>query len=604
MVLLIAVCCGLVCAQQTSLTWSTDCADCESSILNPGWYSDGSGILMEGIHGRQIGAMAGLSGMDIYFAVAVGFGVEGEGTVAVNPRQSVTLETDSGGRMVLCPVDRPDMRAIKGTVVEKKRLGDKTVTLKAGATAAGYLLFPADNQASRVTVVVNVGNETFRFPFVRNASARAKFQPASDNQDSVANAKSEPSPSAPPASAQAALTPTTSGGNISSLNAAPLDRNQEIGECAKQLDIRIFPADTCSQIYGALAPTESLLLGPFEDGSMMILTTDGDKKMSKLAVLPPKIRSEVALKSATKTVRDVEGMATPNSEFAEMLPEARDLWQKLRDAYCYYHPNQNYVDLSGSVSACPNVGSLPDAKALEAEFSGAMTFKNNYETFLEGRAAERMQSQSAASTKVFSTRNTAASTPAVRIDNNNEVMCRKNISLAVAGGGRMDLLVPDFARKWISKNSRKYDGVCFSQTPVAGAENYLLVFSTTESAFDGIYPRLKTNTSTSTTPVSGSGTVTDSYGGMWNYTYDGTVTTTTTTTVQENLPYRDTSDTLYLHSYNQNGRLISERWRTVTSRQGGDGMGTLGYNLGSSLSAIHFKEHLLKATVADVIRAR
>lgn len=562
---------------------------------------------MEGIHGRQIGAMAGLSGMEIYFAIAVGFGVEGEGAVAVNPRQSVTLETDSGGRMVLYPVDRPDMRAIKGTVVEKKRLGDKTVTLKAGATAAGYLLFPADNQASRVTVVVNVGNETFRFPFVRNASARAKFQPASGNEDSIASAKQQAAPSrnAAPASLQAqAVPPVASGGNISSQNAAPPERSQEIGECAKQLDTGIFPADTCSQIYEDLAPTESLLLGPFEDGSMMILTTDGDKKASKLSVLSSKIRSEVALKSATKTVRDVQGMATPNSEFAEMLPEGRDLWQKLRDAYCYYHPNQSYVDLSGSVSACHNVGSLPDGKTLEAEFSGAMTYKNNYEAFMNSRAAQQMQSPSAASTKVFPTRNTVSSSPVVRVDNSNESLCKKNISLAFASGGRMDLLVPDFARKWISKNSRKYDGVCFSQTPVAGAENYLLVFSTTESAFDGIYPKLRTNTSTSTTPVSGSGTVTDSYGGMWNYTYDGTVTTTTTTTVQENLPYRDTSDTLYLHSYNQNGSLISERWRTVTSRQGGDGMDTLGYNLGSSLSAIHFKDHLLKAAVADVMRAR
>jgi len=54
--------------------------------------------------------------------------------------------------------------------------------------------------------------------------------------------------------------------------------------------------------------------------------------------------------------------------------------------------------------------------------------------------------------------------------------------------------------------------------------------------------KLRHRASTNTTPVSGSGTVTDSYGGMWNYTYDGTVTTTTTTTTttHENLPYTDT----------------------------------------------------------------
>jgi hypothetical protein len=106
------------------------------------------------------------------------------------------------------------------------------------------------------------------------------------------------------------------------------------------------------------------------------------------------------------------------------------------------------------------------------------------------------------------------------------------------------------------------------------------------------------------TPVSGSGTVTDNYGGMWNYTYDGTVTTTTTTTTttEENLPYRDTSNTLYLHAYSQNGSLVSERWRTVTTRQGGDAGNTLGYNLGAALVTIHFKEHLLRQAVEDVTR--
>jgi YD repeat-containing protein len=91
---------------------------------------------------------------------------------------------------------------------------------------------------------------------------------------------------------------------------------------------------------------------------------------------------------------------------------------------------------------------------------------------------------------------------------------------------------------------------------------------------------------------------------MWNYTYDGTATTTTTTTTttHENLPYTDTSNTLYLNSYDQQGRMISQRWRTITTRQGGDGANTLGYNLGAALGAIHMKEHLLKSVVEDVAK--
>jgi hypothetical protein len=59
---------------------------------------------------------------------------------------------------------------------------------------------------------------------------------------------------------------------------------------------------------------------------------------------------------------------------------------------------------------------------------------------------------------------------------------------------------------------------------------------------------------------------------------------------------------LYLNSYDQQGRMISQRWRTITTRQGGDGANTLGYNLGAALGAIHMKEHLLKSVVEDVAK--
>jgi YD repeat-containing protein len=181
--------------------------------------------------------------------------------------------------------------------------------------------------------------------------------------------------------------------------------------------------------------------------------------------------------------------------------------------------------------------------------------------------------------------------------------CGKNISFAVAEGGQIVSRAPGFTQKWISKNQKQYPGLCFSQNANSNAANYVLVFSTSISAFNGLYPTLRTNTSTSTNPVSGSGMITDNYGGMWSYTYNGTATTTTTTTTHENLPYTDTSNTLYLYSYDQHGKLISWHWRTITTRQGGDGANTLGYNLGAALFSIHFKEHLLKDAVSDIARA-
>lgn len=180
--------------------------------------------------------------------------------------------------------------------------------------------------------------------------------------------------------------------------------------------------------------------------------------------------------------------------------------------------------------------------------------------------------------------------------------CDKNISFAVAEAGQVVPDVPVFADKWINKNQKRYGGLCFSQTPDPRVSNYLLLFATSQTAFNGVFPTVRTSTSRSTSSVSGSGTITDNYGGFWSYTYDGTVTTTATTTTHENVPYTDTSNTLFLYSYDQHGRLVSRRWRTITTRQGGDPSNTFGYNLGASLSAIHFKEHLLKDAVQDVAR--
>lgn len=178
--------------------------------------------------------------------------------------------------------------------------------------------------------------------------------------------------------------------------------------------------------------------------------------------------------------------------------------------------------------------------------------------------------------------------------------CQKSVAFAVFEGGQASPRVPVFTEKWVAKNQKKFPDFCFSQEPAGGPKNYLLVFAISRSVFNGIYPTVRTSTNTDTTPVSGTGTVTDNYGGMWTYTYTGTETTTTTTRTPVNLPYTDTSNTLYLLAYRWNGTLSSYRWRTITTRQGGDGANTLGYNLGAALGAIHLKQRLLADVLKDV----
>ncbi len=178
--------------------------------------------------------------------------------------------------------------------------------------------------------------------------------------------------------------------------------------------------------------------------------------------------------------------------------------------------------------------------------------------------------------------------------------CAKNVSFGIFENGRMFVTEPSWVAHWVQKNQKHYPSICFSQTPKAGAANFLMVLSNSSQSFSGFDPVVRTNTTTETTPVSGSGRVTDTYGGMWSYTYDGTVTTTTTTTTRENVPYSLNSNSLYIYTFDEHGTLVSRRWKTLTTKQGGDPYNTLGYNLGAALSAINFKSGLLKSAVKDV----
>lgn len=178
--------------------------------------------------------------------------------------------------------------------------------------------------------------------------------------------------------------------------------------------------------------------------------------------------------------------------------------------------------------------------------------------------------------------------------------CARTVSFAVLRGTQVVPEEPTFAQKWLVKNAKKYPSVCFSQTPNLLTANYVLVLSTNQFAVNGIYPTVRTSTNVNTVPISGNGTVTDNYGGMWNFSYTGTETVTTTTTSQISLPYTDTTNTLYITIYDQDGHYISQHWRAITTREGGDGYNTLGYNLGSLISAIHVKERLLKDALTDI----
>jgi hypothetical protein len=156
--------------------------------------------------------------------------------------------------------------------------------------------------------------------------------------------------------------------------------------------------------------------------------------------------------------------------------------------------------------------------------------------------------------------------------------CGKNVSFAVAEGGQPVPAIPKFTVKWLGSKSRqqRYSDLCFSQIPSASITNYVVVFSTSDFAFEGLTPSAHTYTSAS--PAAGNAATISSYGGTWNYAYSGVPPLATTATLD--LKRDDKPKSLNVHAYDQRGRVVSR------------------YSLGGFSS----REKLLEQVLTDILR--
>ena len=156
------------------------------------------------------------------------------------------------------------------------------------------------------------------------------------------------------------------------------------------------------------------------------------------------------------------------------------------------------------------------------------------------------------------------------------VRCSKTVAFAVAESGQPVPAIPKFVLKWLAGKDHLsgYPTLCFSQIPATNLSNYLVIFSSSELAFEGLTP--SAHTYTSAKPAGGSGPVINSAGGTWSYSYSGLLPVKVTSTAD--LQHYDKPKTLFVRVYNQQGLSIGH------------------YNLGT----VHPKEKLLEQTLADV----
>jgi hypothetical protein len=176
MVVLMAWCLPAAAEQPDTFTWSsTACEKCQSTIVYQAWFSDKSPLVAEGMPGMHAGALVAMSLVKDTVVVSLGLSIARDPPLTLDPRQSVTIETDSAPNMVLYALQSPGPGFRKDDVAVLRQLNSRSLPLQAHVPVSGFLFFPFDRKATHFVVVVKVGEETFRFPFARDPRAQEKF---------------------------------------------------------------------------------------------------------------------------------------------------------------------------------------------------------------------------------------------------------------------------------------------------------------------------------------------------------------------------------------------------------------------------------------------
>jgi len=180
--------------------------------------------------------------------------------------------------------------------------------------------------------------------------------------------------------------------------------------------------------------------------------------------------------------------------------------------------------------------------------------------------------------------------------------CTKNVSLGSLDKERLFLAIPEWAANWYEKNQKRFPGMCFSDSPMLGAQNYLVVFYTSAPAVSGIDTLRETSAAAEISPTSGVGTFTTHYGSTWHYTFDRTATTTVTTVLTEKVPHSLQSNVLYATAYSEQGIPISQHWPTAEAKYGKATSVKQGKNRDAALPGIRIMSDLLNQMAEDIAK--
>jgi len=139
------------------------------------------------------------------------------------------------------------------------------------------------------------------------------------------------------------------------------------------------------------------------------------------------------------------------------------------------------------------------------------------------------------------------------------VECTKNITLGSLNGEKLVLGTPGWAEKWIGKNQKQLQNICFSATPMRGARNYLIVFYAVPGNGDEPGDTNATMPVPESVSAGGEGAFTTKYGSTWHYAVDRNVGVTVLTKDDADEPHSQ-SQIWYATAYTEDGSPVAERW--------------------------------------------
>jgi hypothetical protein len=148
--------------------------------------------------------------------------------------------------------------------------------------------------------------------------------------------------------------------------------------------------------------------------------------------------------------------------------------------------------------------------------------------------------------------------------------CTKNITMGGLKGEKLVLGTPGWAANWVERNQKRMLQICFSDTPMPGARNYLIVFYTAAAASNGstiVNPAAPPPQPQESSLAAGVGTFTTSYGSTWHYFYDRNVGTTVNSNVDADQPQSKPDQVTYATAYTEEGVPVAQHWRGAPKKQ-------------------------------------